>query len=139
MIILDTNIISELMKSAPDEKVISWIDRQNAIDIYITSISMAEIYYGLGVLPSGKRRAALMQAFNEVVDQLFGPRVLVFDEDASSHYGAIMASRKKAGKPMSILDGQIAAIASAANAGLATRNTKDFAYSDLNLVNPFSC
>ncbi len=136
-IILDTNIISELMKSVPDQNVLVWLDRQNALTLYITSISVAEIFYGLHVLPAGKRRIALETAFHHIIETVFSQRVIFFNIAAASHYGFIMAERKKTGKPMSTLDGQIAAIAKASDATLATRNIKDFIQTGVDIINPF--
>lgn len=137
MIILDTNIISEMMKSVPDEGVAAWLDQQNILSLYITSISMGEIYYGLSVLPSGKRRNTLEKSFGKVVDAAFDQRILSFTDDVSSRYGVIMAKRRKLGRPMSVPDGQIAAIAGVSDAILATRNIKDFIQCDIELINPF--
>lgn len=137
MIILDTNIISELMRSEPDSGVLDWLDQQNALNLYLTNISVAEIYYGLSSLPTGKRRGALEQAFADIVLTVFSHRILDFDHSAAVRYGSLMAKKKKKGRSMSVLDGQIAAIASVNDAVLATRNTKDFLDCDVELVNPF--
>lgn len=136
-IILDTNIISELMKTVPDRNVIAWLDQQNTLELYITSVSIAEIYYGLNVLPDGKKQATLEKAFNHIVETVFSQRVLFFNSTAAYHYGKIMTERKNIGRPMSVFDGQIAAIAKTSHASLATRNTKDFIQIGVDIIDPF--
>ena len=137
MILLDTNIISEIMKSGPAIQVLSWFDRQDVAQLFVTSITIAEISYGINSLPEGKRRSYLDNAFNKAIIESFKYRVLYFDGSAAHFYGTIMSNRKKSGRPMSILDGQIAAIARANAAVVATRNTRDFEDCELELVNPF--
>lgn len=136
-IVLDTNIISELMKSSPDSNVVAWVDQQNVLTLYITSVSIAEIHYGLSVLSVGKKRHDLEKAFNHLIETAFNQRVLFFDNTAAYHYGVIMAERKKIGKPMSIFDGQIAAMTKTISATLATRNTKDFIQTSVDIIDPF--
>ena len=137
MIILDTNVISELMKASPDEHVMAWLDQQDAMTLFTTSITIAEIIYSLDVLPAGKRRDYLETAINQVLTDAFKHRVLMFDEPAAHVYGKLMGRRKTSGHPLSVLDGQIAAIARAHQMSLATRNTGDFRDCELNLINPF--
>ncbi|MBP9726825.1 MAG: type II toxin-antitoxin system VapC family toxin [Gammaproteobacteria bacterium] len=137
MIILDTNIISELMKPVPNKTVIAWLDQQSILMLYTTSISVAEIYYGLQNLPTGKRRNDIETSFHQVIQAAFNQRILAFDVTSAACYGILLARRKNAGIPMSTLDAQIAAIATAANATLATRNTKDFLECDIDIINPF--
>lgn len=137
MILIDTNIISELMKLKPDVKVLHWLNQQETDQLFITTVSIAEIMYGLQSLPDGKRRYFLEIAFEKAIEEGFRDRILAFDEEAARVYGRIMAHRKKLGRPMSILDGQIAAIAFVFHCKLATRNIKDFQNCDLELINPF--
>ena len=137
MIILETNIISEMMKSSPSLSVMAWIDQQHASDLFITTISIAEIAYGLRVLPIGKRRKMLEDAFYQSIRQAFEYRILNFDALAADRYGQLMADRKKLGKPLGVLDGQIAAIASINQLKIATRNIFDFSDCGLDLINPF--
>src|SRR3990167_9160330 len=111
MIILDTNIISEMMKSSPAAKVSGWLDQQEVTQLYITTITIAEISYGLNVLPKGSRRQLLENAFNKTIQAAFKHRILSFDEPAAHLYGKMMGHRKEFGRPLSVLDGQIAAIA----------------------------
>lgn len=138
MIFLDTNIISELMKSVPCEKVTAWIDQQVATQLFITTITIAEISYGLHVLSKGRRRSLLEAAFNNAIIETFKQRIISFDESAAHFYGELMGQRKELGRPMSIADGQIAAIARAKKATIATRNVRDFVDCGLNIINPFS-
>jgi len=137
MIILDTNIISELMKAIPDQHVTTWLDQQDPMTLFTSSITIAEILYGIGVLPEGKRRDYLENAFDHVLIDAFKYRILTFDASAAHMYGKLMGKRKKLGHPLSVLDGQIAAIANTNQMKLATRNTRDFCDCELELINPF--
>lgn len=137
MIILDTNVISEMMKSSPSLKVMTWIDQQSPCDLFVTTITIAEISYGLHILPVGNRRKMLEDAFYKSINQAFEHCILGFDALAADCYGRLMADRKKIGKPLSILDGQIAAIARVNHFQVATRNISDFSDCGLALINPF--
>lgn len=138
MIILDTNIIAELMRPAPAKTVMTWVDQQESGQLFITTITIAEICYGLNALPLSNRRSSLESNFHQTIVEAFKHRVLAFDESAAHLYGQIMASRKSVSKPMSILDGQIAAIAHAHVMSVATRNIRDFVDCGLNLIDPFN-
>lgn len=137
MIILDTNVVSEIMKSSPSKEVSAWLSQQQSFTLFITSITIAEICYGLNALPSGSRRESLYTAFHQAVMEAFEHRMLPFDESAAQIYGHFMAQRKSIGKPMSILDGQISAIAYSRGMAIATRNIRDFSDCGLTLINPF--
>jgi hypothetical protein len=137
MILLDTNIISEMMKPIPDPNVIQWIDRQEVTQLFVSTITIAEISYGLNVLPEGNRKALLEKAFNKALLEAFTTRILAFDESAAHCYGKIMGHRKNLGQPLGVPDGQIAAIAFSHGAAIATRNIRDFKNCDLHLINPF--
>lgn len=137
MILLDTNIISEMMKPSPNAKVIFWLDQQEIMQLFISTITIAEISYGINVLPLGNKRGILEEAFNKVLKEAFEYRILSFDDIAAHIYGKVMGKKKELGKPMGIADGQIAAIARAHGASLATRNIADFSDCGLNLINPF--
>lgn len=137
MILIDTNIISEMMKPVPDTIVMAWIDPQEIAQLFVSTITMAEISYGLNVLPEGHRRHDLEHAFNKAILEAFENRILTFDELAAYNYGKIMSYRKKLGQPMGVPDGQIAAIARTHNAIVATRNIRDFTNCGLQLINPF--
>ena len=138
MIILDTNIVSEVMRPRPDQSVLDWLNRQSAHNLYLSVISVAEIEYGLRCLPTGKRRAQLTGSFERFLVRAFSGRVLAFEQDAAHLYGDIMSERKAMGRPMSMPDGEIAATARAKGFALATRNLDDFVDCGLELINPFT-
>jgi predicted nucleic acid-binding protein len=137
MILLDTNVISAVMAPAPPRAVLSWLDRQQTSDLYVSVITVAEIAYGIRILPEGKRRRNLATRFEGFLARGFEQRVLVFDTAAALKYAVIMAGRKQIGRPMSVPDGQIAAIALQHHMTVATRNTRDFEECGIDLVNPF--
>ena len=138
MLIVDTNVVAEMMRPDPNRQVVDWLSRQKVSDVHMTALTVAEITYGLKTMPDGKRRRDLETRFRQVVERGFGGRVLAFDAAAALHYGEIMASRRAEGRPMSVIEGQIAAIARAGGATLATRNVMDFEDCDLTLLNPFA-
>jgi len=137
MIVLDTNIVSEFMTAPPSESVLRWVNNQKSASLYLTSITIAEISYGLSILPTGKRKRLLDERFKLFVATGFDQRILTFDENAAYIYGGLLAHRRQIGFPMSCFDGQIAAIARVKGFAIATRNTKDFTDCQLELVNPF--
>jgi predicted nucleic acid-binding protein len=137
MIILDTNVVSELMKSAPDPGVLRWVAERPANTLYTTSVTLAEVLYGIMLLPSGKRRAALETAAEAMFDEDFGGRVLPFGGEAARVCARIGAQRRLAGRPISLFDAQIAAIASAARAPVATRNVGDYQGCGIKVLNPW--
>lgn len=137
MILLDTNVVSELMKSAPDETVARWTAAQPAASLYTTSITQAEILHGVLLLPAGKRRAAIEAAAKGMFEQDFAGRILAFGSEAALPYARIAAARRRAGRPISQFDAQIAAIASVADATIATRNVTDFAECGVKVVDPW--
>jgi predicted nucleic acid-binding protein len=137
VILLDTNVVSAVMAPAPPAAVLEWLDGQPSDALYISAITLAEIHYGLQALPEGKRRQNLADRFERFVASGFTYRVLPFDEEAAYRYGELMARRRKLGRPVSVLDGQIAAIARANRCTVATRNVRDFEECGLELVNPF--
>jgi hypothetical protein len=137
MFILDTNVISELMKMKPDQRVFEWVGQAPANKIFITAINQAEILYGIMLLPVGKRRKAFESAAQEVFEQNFAGRILSFNPDAAAAYAQIASDRSRAGHPISHLDAQIAAIAHETGAALVTRNIKDFHGCSINLINPW--
>ncbi len=137
MIILDTNIISEFMTSCPKKSVLEWLNAQDSVTLYLTTISIAEIGFGLRIMPVGKRRQLLNDRFKQFITMAFKSRILTFDEAAAQVYGDIKGYRKEIGRPLSDLDGQIAAIARAKGCVVATRNIKDFEECGVELINPF--
>ena len=137
MIVIDTNIISEVMKTSPSLAVLEWLNQQNSNSLFVSTITLGEIEYGLRILPTGKRRYELKEQFEQFMLQAFRQRILVFDEAAARSYGEVMGHRKELGRPMSVPDGQITAIARSRGFGIATRNTSDFEECGVNLFNPF--
>ena len=137
MIILDTNVVSEFMTSPPDGAVLNWLNAQETTSLYLSTITIAEIGFGLNAMPPGKRRRLLQERFEQFVATAFDQRILSFDQDAARIYGEILGHRREIGRPMSNFDGQIAAIARSRDFGLATRNVKDFEECQILLVNPF--
>ncbi|MCF6262218.1 MAG: type II toxin-antitoxin system VapC family toxin [Xanthomonadales bacterium] len=137
MIILDTNIVSEFMTSPPASSVLSWLNKQNVSSLYLSTISIAEIGFGLNTMPSGKRQRLLQQRFEEFIATAFEDRILSFDQAAARIYPELLTHRRNIGRPMSNFDGQIASIARANGFAVATRNIKDFEECQLELINPF--
>ena len=137
MIILDTNVISELMRPRPEANVVDWMDGLPARDIGITAISAAEILYGIGSLPDGNRKRRLFEATRVVFDTYFTGRIFAFDELAAVEYADIVLKRDLLGTPISMADAQIASICRVCSAGFATRNIKDFVNTGLVLINPW--
>jgi len=137
VIVLDTNVLSELMRSQPAAAVFAWVAAQPRAMLYTTSLNKAEILYGIAALPDGRRRAALAAAAEAMFTDDFAGRVLPFDEEAAVHYAEIVAARRREGRPIEALDAQIAATTRVAGAELATRDVGDFADCGLTLVNPW--
>jgi toxin FitB len=138
MIILDTNVLSELMTASPDEGVVRWLAAQPASSLYTTTVTQAEILYGVGLLPDGRRRDGLMTAVEDVFAVDFQGRILPFDSDAAHAYARIAVGRRQAGRPISQFDAQIAGIALSRDAGVATRNVTDFEGCGVRLFNPWA-
>ena len=137
MILLDTNILCEPMRSNPDTKVVSWLDQQHVSHLFISSITQAEIEFGIAILPNGKKKKALYSAARTMLNK-FSDRCLSFGSAEASIYAKILADSRLNGRPITTEDGQIAAISLSNNLSLATRNIKDFsAITDLRLINPF--
>ena len=137
MIILDTNVLSALMQKAREAAVVRWLDRQPVESIWITRITLFEARFGLALLPDGRRRTALASAFARLLEEDFENRVLDFDAAAANAGAELAANRQKAGRPIDMRDTQIAGIALARRATLATRNTKHFADLEVEVVDPW--
>jgi predicted nucleic acid-binding protein len=137
MIILDTNVLSEVMRPAPSGRVLKWLAKESAFSVFTTTIAMAEILYGIELLPKGRRRAALESAAEAMFEEDFAGRILPFDSDAARVFPKIAAARRASGRPITQFDGQIAAIARSRGAGIATRNTGDFEDCGIAVLNPW--
>jgi len=136
MIILDTNVLSALMRRVPDHSVVTWLDRQPRMSVWITSVTVFEVQFGLQILAAGKRRTLLTQAFEELLDRI-GHRIAPFDVAAAGHASDLMADRHRKGRPGDLRDTMIAGIVLAEHCALATRNTEHFANSSIPLINPW--
>lgn len=138
MILLDTNVLSELMRREPDESALAWVDAHPHRDLYISAVTRAEIELGISLLPRGRRKQGLRDAAMNMFAEFRG-RCLAFDERAASRYAELVAKRVRAGRPIAVEDAEIAAIALVGGFALATRNTADFAdIEDLRVVDPFT-
>lgn len=138
MIILDTNVLSELMRPKPSPQVLAWVGRQMATELFTTSMTEAEIFYGIELLPQSKRRDKLMSAAEAIFVQDFAGRIFGFESEAARIFSKVAARRSALGKPISQIDAQIAAITRLHGAKLATRNIADFIDCGLDLVNPWA-
>jgi len=137
MILLDTNVLSELMKAEPAPRVLAWIDGLPAQMQFLSSVSQAEVLYGIALLPEGRRRDALAEAARTAFDTIFNGRILPFDSGAAQAYADIATARRQEGRPISQADAQIAAIARSRGAALATRNVADFEGCGIEVINPW--
>jgi predicted nucleic acid-binding protein len=137
VIVLDTNVLSELMRPKPSTQVVTWIAQQPAVDLFTTAITEAEIFYGIELVAKGKRRDALLAAAEGMFTEDFAGRVLAFESDAARHFATITVHRRALGKPISHADAQIAAIARTHRAKLATGNGPDFADCSITLIDPW--
>lgn len=137
MIIIDTNVFSELMKTVPDSVPMTWLALQPAHSVFTTAVSQAEIFFGLRSMPAGSRRRDLEALAKSILEDDFRGRILSFDTGAADHYAAIVAMRRAMGRPIRELDAQIASIALLHRATLATRNVRDFEHLGLEIINPW--
>jgi predicted nucleic acid-binding protein len=137
MIILDTNVISELMSPKPSAQVATWVAQQPGTELFTTSITEAEIFYGIELLGRRKRREGLLVAAEAMFSEDFAGRVFVFDSDAAGVFAKIGAARRALGRPISHADAQIAALAQVRGAKLATRNVDDFEGCGIEVVDPW--
>ncbi len=137
MIILDTNVLSELLRPAPSPEVIAWLTRQPSPRLFTTAVTQAEILYGVELLPKSKRKSQFEAIAVAIFEQDFPARVLPFDMEAARVFPKIAVSRRAAGRPISQLDAQIAAIALSRRAAIATRNTADFEGCGVQIFNPW--
>lgn len=138
MLIVDTNVISELMRPAPDETVARWFDEQPIESLAITAITVAEVLYGLDLMPDGRRKADLSGRFAVAFSRAFSGCALPFDSTAAVAYARIRGDRQRAGRPISVNDALIAAIARTRGAMIATRNVADFEGCEITILNPWA-
>jgi hypothetical protein len=137
VIVLDTNVISELARQVPDPGVLSWLDSLEASDVATTAITAAELRYGVARLPDGHRKRELTVVIRGILTEDFHGRVLPFDERASVRYAEIVSGRERIGRPIGVADAQITAICRDLGAILATRNTSDFEETGIELIDPW--
>ena len=137
MILLDTNVVSELMRPAPSEAVLAWFAAQDAADLYLSAIGEAELRRGAALLPEGKRRDQLMATIDAMIAEDFAGRILPFDSAAAQAFVLVFLERRAAGRPISFADCQLAATARAQGAAIATRNTADFAGCGIAVIDPW--
>lgn len=137
MIVLDTNVLSEILRPEPSAVVLRWLNSLMPASAYTTAVTQAEILYGVRALPVGKRRSRLAEEVNSVFAEDFRGRVLPFDSAAALHFAIVFVSRQSVGRPISQFDAMIAAIALSNNASIATRNTRDFEDCGVHLINPW--
>ena len=138
MIVLDTNVISEVLRPAPEPRVVDWLQDQPRTSLFTTTVTRGEILYGIRLLPAGKRRDGLWDAAIKIFDIDFAGQVLTFDNVAADEFAQISASRRAAGRPITQFDALIAGITRSRGAKLATRNVTDFDACDIEVINPWS-
>lgn len=137
MVILDTNVLSALMRTAPDLAVLSWLDRQPRPSLWTTAVTVLEIRYGLGSMPAGRKRTLRLKAFGRLVDEMLERRILPFDHDAAEVAASLMSDRHSIGRPRDLRDSMIAGIALARRATLATRNARHFDDLTVAVIDPW--
>lgn len=135
--LLDTNVVSELIRKVPEPAVVSWVSDHPLDDLFFSAVSEAELRYGAAILPTGRRRDTLFLEIEAMLRDAFGDRVLPFDSDAARAYGHIAAMRRSAGRPIAPADCQIAAIAASRSMMVATRNIRDFEDMGIEIVDPW--
>lgn len=137
MILLDTNVVSEMMRPEPDSGVSSWLNGQDKENLYLSSITLAELLAGVVVLPDGKRRRGLETALDRML-RMFGDRILPFDGQAARHYAELLFAARKSGRGFPIPDGYVAAIAASREFAVATRDTVPYMVGDIKVINPWA-
>ena len=138
MIVLDTNVVSELIRPNPSSIVVDWVAGQAVPRLYLTTISEAELRYGVEILPAGERRTRLLEEVEGMLTEDFAGHILPFDSAAARAYAAIAAARRAAGRPINHADCQIAAIARCRGASVATRDVADFEGSGVDVIDPWA-
>ena len=138
MLVVDTNVLSELMRPAPDTVISSWVAERMTSSLYLTAISEAELRFGLAIMPPGRRRDGLAEGLERMLRTGFANRVLPFDSAAASAYAEIAAARRTMDRPMPEADCQIAAIARSRDMAVVTRNVRDFVDATVEVINPWA-
>jgi predicted nucleic acid-binding protein len=136
LIVLDTNVISELARATPNPGVVAWVDAQ--VELAISAPTLAELRFGVALLPEGSRKTRLGEAIDQLIREDLEEVVLAFDAACADAYGQIVAARQRTGHPIGVIDAQIAAICSVHGAALATRNARDFAATGIHVVDPWA-
>lgn len=137
MFLIDTNVISELMRATPAPSVLNWFSTQDPTTLYLSAVTEAELRTGIAILPAGQRREGLKAALDATIAEDFERRILPFDTDAAKTYAEIAAGRRSAGRPITDADCQIAAIARTTGMPVITRNTRDFEGCGVDVINPW--
>ena len=137
MFVLDTNVVSEFMQERPHPSVLHWLDSRLERDLFVTAVTQAEVLTGIATMPAGQRRRDLAAAADHAFNGMFADRVLPFDRSAAHAYAGIAAARRRAGRPISQADCQIAAIAAARGGTVVTRNVRDFEGIEIAVLNPW--
>ena len=138
MVVVDTPVVSELMRLEPDPKVLNWLDRRPTRELFVTAVTEAEVRTGIAFLPDGARRRGLAEAAERAFGDLFAGRILPFDSAAARIYAEIASARRSSGRPLSQPDGQIGSSARCRNMAVATRNVRDFEGIGIELVDPWN-
>jgi predicted nucleic acid-binding protein len=138
VIVLDTNVISEIVRSVPNDRVVAWLEALTS-EVAITAVTLAELLAGVGRLPDGRRKAKLSARIAAAIEPFRGTRsILAFEDTAAAYYADVLLAREAAGRPISTADAQIAAICLAHDATCATRNVRDFSHTGIDLLDPWS-
>lgn len=137
MIVLDTNVISEMLRPAPDGTALEWLNAQAVETLSLTSVTLAELLLGVGSLPAGSRRDRLTQSLDQILT-MFRGRVLAFDHEAAHRYAEMVVHARSIGRPLSVADGYIAATAVSRGFAVATRNTRDFEPTGVDIIDPWA-
>ncbi len=137
MVLLDTNVVSEMIKLTPDPAVGRWLARQPEPDVFLCAVTEAELRFGVAMLPDGRRRDALAAVIEGILGEDFAGRILPFDSRAAIAYATVSSGRRRAGRPISTADAQIAAVALSRGAPIATRNVSDFEGCGVEVINPW--
>lgn len=137
MIILDTNVLSEVTKPEPDPAVLHWLDQMDSAALFTTAVTVGELSSGIACMPVGRRRRGLAEALARLVTHEFEGKILSFDASAAVEFGPMMATRQRSGRRGSVIDVQIAAVAWIHEAAIATRNVRDFELLGLQVINPW--